>query len=409
MLGLYWVRTDLRLSDNQALNAFLNECTEGIILWCPSKHTLKAGSFRKDFLEDMLFHFHHNLSEIGQILHIGNDKILNELPHYFKEFSFDKIYYSSLSSIDEKKDEVQVQAFCHQHNIECESFDQETLIFEKDLPFIIEEMPFIFSDFRKKVEQDLSIRSPVNLSLKRNQPLKKDNSFTKIKAHSGLLFSGGEEAAFKRLTYYFGETKAILTYKDTRNGMLHENDSSRLSPWLSLGAISPRIIMHQLRSFESTNTANDSTYWLLLEMLWRDYMKFFSRKYQRQLFLEDGVKKSKNYSPKRNKSLFQAWCRGETAEPFINANMKELNLSGWMSNRGRQNVASYLVHYLKIPWTWGAAYFEKQLIDYDCDLNWGNWLYLSGNGTDPRSRIFNIKRQSEIYDPDFLYQKKWNQ
>ena len=106
--------------------------------------------------------------------------------------------------------------------------------------------------------------------------------------------------------------------------------------------------------------------------------------------------------------LFYEWCEGKTTERFVNANMNELNQTGWMSNRGRQNVASYLVHHLKLPWTWGASYFESKLIDYDSDLNWGNWLYLSGNGSDPRARIFNMKRQAEVYDPESKYQDRWS-
>jgi deoxyribodipyrimidine photo-lyase len=87
--------------------------------------------------------------------------------------------------------------------------------------------------------------------------------------------------------------------------------------------------------------------------------------------------------------------------------MIELKKTGWMSNRGRQNVASYLIHNLKLPWTWGAGYFEKMLIDYDSESNWGNWLYLSGHGSDPRARVFNIQKQAKDYDPHGLYQEKW--
>jgi deoxyribodipyrimidine photo-lyase len=88
--------------------------------------------------------------------------------------------------------------------------------------------------------------------------------------------------------------------------------------------------------------------------------------------------------------------------------MNELNQTGWMSNRGRQNVASYLIHDLGVNWTWGAAYFEEMLIDYDPDSNWGNWLYLSGRGSDPRARKFNTALQAETYDPDFRYRTLWD-
>ncbi len=141
--------------------------------------------------------------------------------------------------------------------------------------------------------------------------------------------------------------------------------------------------------------------------MWRDYFKFFSLKFGRKLFLEQGITSDYRTQVNRDSKLFEKWCCGETDEKFINANMNELNQTGWMSNRGRQNVASYLIHDLNLPWVWGASYFEKKLIDYDPDLNWGNWLYLSGKGSNPRARKFNIQKQAMQYDPYQSYQNKW--
>ncbi len=407
MKGLYWVRNDLRLQDNLSLNAFLEECQEGLIVWCPTKSNSRAGMHRQEFLEDSLFHFNSSLKLLGQHLHIAENNAAVEFEKIVRQFSIEKIYFSSLSSQEEKSEEEKVIKICLSYNIDYFSSDQETLINERDLPFELENMPYIFSDFRKKVELNLKIHAPLSLTIKRNLPLQQFNYVSKFKVHPGLIFHGGEDAALRRVHYYFGESMAIHTYKETRNGMLNSNDSSRLSPWLSLGILSPKTIIHELRLFESDHGANESTYWLLFELLWRDYLKFFSRKFKKQIFLEDGIKRGKHYISEKNQQLFSQWSLGKTPEVFINANMNELNHTGWMSNRGRQNVASYFVHQLKLPWIWGAAYFETQLIDYDCDLNWGNWLYLSGNGSDPRSRIFNIKRQAEVYDKESLYQKKW--
>ncbi|MFN5841789.1 MAG: FAD-binding domain-containing protein, partial [Bacteroidota bacterium] len=101
-------------------------------------------------------------------------------------------------------------------------------------------------------------------------------------------------------------------------------------------------------------------------------------------------------------------CIGNTGEPFVDANMRELWHSGFMSNRGRQNVASYLVHDLHIDWRWGAAWFERLLIDYDVYSNYGNWQYVAGVGNDPREgRKFNIKRQQEMYDAECAYVDYW--
>ncbi|WP_273567781.1 FAD-binding domain-containing protein [Maribacter halichondriae] len=103
------------------------------------------------------------------------------------------------------------------------------------------------------------------------------------------------------------------------------------------------------------------------------------------------------------------WIEGTTKEPFVNANMKEIAKTGWMSNRGRQNVASFWAKELEQDWRIGAAYFESLLIDYDVHSNWGNWMYQSGVGNDPRDRNFNIKRQAEMYDANGKFQNLWLQ
>ena len=117
----------------------------------------------------------------------------------------------------------------------------------------------------------------------------------------------------------------------------------------------------------------------------------------------------KNYKWIHDKKLFENWINGKTPEPFVNANMLELKHTGWMSNRGRQNVASYLSKENNIDWRWGAKYFESKLIDYDVHSNYGNWMYVSGVGNDPRDRKFNIKFQAERYDPNNKFQNLWLQ
>ena len=109
-----------------------------------------------------------------------------------------------------------------------------------------------------------------------------------------------------------------------------------------------------------------------------------------------------------NQILFNKWQNAETGNDFIDANMLELKLTGFMSNRGRQNVASYLCNDLKLDWRYGAAYFEQQLIDYDVSSNWGNWAYLAGVGNDPRgNRAFNIEKQANDYDKNKSYRNLW--
>jgi deoxyribodipyrimidine photo-lyase len=132
------------------------------------------------------------------------------------------------------------------------------------------------------------------------------------------------------------------------------------------------------------------------------------KKHKHSFFMQQGIKAAGKTIIEHNPILFNNWINGKTGNDFIDANMLELKLTGFMSNRGRQNVASYLCHQLKLDWRWGAAYFEQQLIDYDVCSNWGNWAYLAGVGNDPRgSRVFNTEKQADEYDKNKLYRAMW--
>ncbi|WP_396147264.1 FAD-binding domain-containing protein [Flavobacterium sp.] len=143
-------------------------------------------------------------------------------------------------------------------------------------------------------------------------------------------------------------------------------------------------------------------------MIWRDYFRFIMKKYNAKLFLQSGIKTNEIQTNDTNSLNLEAWINGKTGVDFVDANMIELKLTGFMSNRGRQNVASYLCNDLKLDWRLGAAYFEQQLIDYDVCSNWGNWAYLAGVGNDPREkRYFNIEKQAAQYDKNKTYVNLW--
>jgi deoxyribodipyrimidine photo-lyase len=190
--------------------------------------------------------------------------------------------------------------------------------------------------------------------------------------------------------------------------MIGADYSSKFSAWLALGSLSPREIYFELKKYEAQFGSNDSTYWLVFELLWRDYFRFMMKKHRVKFFQQNGIQSKGITINKHNNLALQSWIDGNTGVDFVDANMIELKLTGFMSNRGRQNVASYLCNDLKLDWRYGAAYFEQQLIDYDVCSNWGNWAYLAGVGNDPRgNRYFNIEKQAQDYDKDKDYRKLW--
>ena len=166
------------------------------------------------------------------------------------------------------------------------------------------------------------------------------------------------------------------------------------------------MIYWKLKSYENEFGANDSTYWIVFELIWRDYFKFISLKYGSKIFKIGGIL-DRDYHWNFNKKGITDWIEGRTKDDFVNANMIELKETGWMSNRGRQNVASYFAKELLLDWRIGAAYFESVLLDYDVHSNYGNWLYVSGVGNDPRDRKFNTQLQAQNYDGNHKFRNIW--
>jgi deoxyribodipyrimidine photo-lyase len=204
------------------------------------------------------------------------------------------------------------------------------------------------------------------------------------------------------------ENKGIETYKETRNGLIGTEYSSKLSSYLSLGCLSPVTIYHEVKKYEKEVKKNSSTYWLIFEILWREFFRYVYLKGKNNIFIKNGINGNifnKNF--KNDIELFDRWKEGRTGQDFIDANMIELKKTGFMSNRGRQNVASYLVNNLDLNWILGASYFEKHLIDYDVTSNWCNWMYISGVGNNVKNWVFNPLRQSEMYDKDRFYREIW--
>lgn len=221
-------------------------------------------------------------------------------------------------------------------------------------------------------------------------------------------WQGGETAALARLQDYFYTQGHLPNYKETRNGMLGNEFSTRFSPWLAVGALSPALIWQESLRYESSYGRNDGSEWLRFELLWREYFRLLSRRWGSRMFRAGGGCPGAHPNPRPAGLAFEGWCNGQTGHPFIDAQMTELAATGWMSNRGRQVVASYLVHQLQVDWRAGAAWFEHHLIDYDVCSNYGNWTYVAGVGTDPRpNRVFNPDLQAERYDPTGAYVRRW--
>ncbi len=424
--SIVWFKNDLRLRDNETLLKAIEASDSIIPVYCfddahftTTKYgTRKTGSFRAKFLLESLIDLDKNLRELSSGLIIVKGKPEEALLKIVNTHKATKIFAKAEVGYEEQQTEKMVTDVLATVNCSLYTFSTSTLYDYNDLPFSINNLPDIFTNFRKLVEKGCSVRNTFSKPTQINSPAipvlqlqtlaELGLEEITIDTRAAIQFVGGETEAHKRVQHYFYDTKAVSTYKETRNGLISADYSSKFSAWLANGCISARTIYAELKKYETIHGENESTYWLVFELIWRDYFYFVMQKFGKKLFLKNGIKENENTSS-FNKTDFDKWTNAQTGVDFIDANMFELKRTGFMSNRGRQNVASYLCNDLKIDWRYGAAYFEEQLIDYDVASNWGNWAYIAGVGNDPRqNRYFNIENQAKDYDENGDYRKLWS-
>lgn len=424
--ALVWFRNDLRITDNEALTRAAETADEVLPIFCFDPRWFrqneiglnKSGAFRFRFLKESVEDLRREIEKLGAKLVIRIGRPEDIIPEVVREHRIAAVWTSKEITEEELSVEKKLRARLQKENTELHCCWQSTLVHRDDLPFEIDELPDVYTHFRKKVEKGgLDVRelfaAPERL-VSPDVPTEHLPDYATFgleeppkDARAALHFRGGARAGWARVDHYFWNTDCLSRYKETRNGLLGADYSSKFSPWLAHGCFSPRQLYYEIRDYEAERTRNKSTYWLIFELLWRDYFKFVGLKFGNRLFQWGGIRQE-SLDLRNDETLFRKWAEGETGNPFVDANMRELKQSGFMSNRGRQNVASFLVKDLRLNWQWGAMYFESLLIDYDVTSNWGNWCYVAGIGNDPRNdRYFNTRVQAERYDKKGEYIRHW--
>lgn len=229
---------------------------------------------------------------------------------------------------------------------------------------------------------------------------------------SAFPFSGDEPSALARLRHYLFDSDGLRTYKASRNGLVGTEFSSKFSPFLAIGSLSVRRIWQEVLRYQALHGADEGSEWMKQELLWREFFLWSEQRHGGAFHAPGGLQ---NRSPAgvENHELFVRWTRAESGHPLIDAQLRELLATGYLSNRGRQWVASHFVNDLRLPWIWGARFFEWALIDAHPALNTGNWAYLAGVGSDPRSfggapRRFDLESQLRRYDPNETHHQRWS-
>ena len=470
---LYWLRHDLRLHDNPALALACRGAEQllPVFVHPPQDEAspwgfARVGAHRRAFLAQALADLRANLQARGSDLLECTGAPQMVLPAIAQALGAARIVCEDIAAPYEQAEVAALRAA----GLAVQTVWQSSLLCPADLPFAIDALPQVFTQFRQAVERaavqppaplptpqalpPLPLSSGMDLGSKQapalirkalaaikpeanvapNQalaagaadvglkqplaPVQKAQAAIKTGVdaaplhdpHSSFPYAtpachGGETAALAHLRQYLAR-KLPHSYKQTRNGLMGLDYSSKFSPWLATGALSARQVMAELRAFEDQHGANDGTYWLWFELLWRDHFRLLHLQHGAALYRARGLGAAP--LPPHNAAGFAVWRRGDTGQSLVDAGMRELAATGYLSNRLRQIVASYLLHDLGGDWRAGAAWFEAQLLDYDTYSNQGNWLYVAGRGTDPRGgRRFNPDKQTHDHDADGQYRRLW--
>ena len=428
----------------------------------------RCGLHRAKFLAESVWDLKFDLErlESGLVVRVGMlGQVVRDLISGLEEtgeFETTAVWMTGEEGVEEKREERDVRKVAESQSVGFRLWrDEKYFIDDRDVPFHNpRDLPDVFTTYRKSVEPLRDAPRKVLSSPKslpplpsyipdQSSPFKIPSAFDDVLTallkplearpdirspssypsgtRSAHPFHGGSKMGHRRIQHLIA-SGSMTGYKDSRNGLLGEDFSTKLSAWLAFGCITARQVHLQLMDFEDGRNdqwkeapgygkgENAGTAAVRFELLWRDYMRLCTRKFGPRLFRVSGFREDDSYpwkTPGRGtpevEDTVRRFLAGTTGTGLIDASQRELLHTGYTSNRARQNVASFLAKHLGVNWKIGAEWYESQLIDYDVSSNWGNWQYVAGVGNDPRgeARVFNPIKQACDYDPEGDYVKSW--
>jgi len=391
---IYWLRNDLRLHDNAVLAAVPAATAALLPVYCFDPDAFgpdaylglpKIGPHRLPFLLASLADLQASYAALGSGIHFVVGRPAEVLPALARQRGAQAVWASAEHTTEEETAKTALAAALDP-TVPLRLFETRSLLDPADLPIAVRDIPFSFSKFRFGVADKMPVRPPLPAP-RQLPPLPAGLALAPLPSPAQLAAAlhqptlaapapdrrtalptqgGGETAALARLHDYAVARHLIGRYDDTRNQLLGEAFSTKLSAWLANGSLSARQVWAAIDAYDQAHGARSKgAMQLRLELLWRDYFLLLAQRAGRALFGWAGLRGQVPKPVARDRAVFDAWAAGRTGNAFVDANMRELAATGFMSNRGRQNVASYLIHDLRQDWRWGAACFEYQLIDHD--------------------------------------------
>lgn len=397
-ISLFWFRRDLRLDDNAGLYHALKNKTPVLPIFIFDKNILDKLEDKKDgrveFIHQAILNLCEQLKELGssiKVFYSTPEKVFKEL---VKEYTIQSVYTNHDYEPYADERDATVKDFLSKNKTDFKTY-KDQCIFEKEEVTKDDGKPYtIFTPYSRKWKlkmNDFYVKPYPNKKYFKNFIQTKPFTIPSLK-----------EMGFEKSGLDFPSTtisKSIVTnYREQRDFPAIKG-TSKLSVHLRFGTVSIRALAKQALVLNET--------WLN-ELIWRDF-------YMMILYHFPHVAKNSFKSQydkiewRNNESEFYAWCEGKTGFPIVDAGMRELNATGFMHNRVRMIVASFLVKDLLIDWRWGEAYFAQKLLDFDLSANNGGWQWAAGSGCDaaPYFRVFNPTEQTKKFDPKYEYITKW--
>ncbi len=397
-INIFWFRRDLRLLDNAGLYHALKDNYAVLPIFIFDRNILDEledkSDRRVEFIYQALSDIQKQLIKIGSTLDVRYGTPIEVYKELISEYHIGKVFTNHDYEPYAKQRDKEIEKLLIQNGVSFHTYKDQVLL-EKDEVVKDDGKPYtIFTPYSRKwkaVLTEFHLKAYPNKIYFKNfykQPAKEIISLEQMGfAATGQPFSDKE-----------WKGQIIRNYKEQRN-IPSIQGTSRLSVHLRFGTISIRELADEAGGLNET---------FLNELIWRDFYQMILWHFPKVV----GHAFKPEYDKihwRNNEKEFDAWCNGQTGYPIVDAGMRELNTTGFMHNRVRMIVASFLTKHLLIDWRWGEAYFAKKLLDFDLASNNGGWQWAAGSGCDsaPYFRVFNPYLQTKKFDPELKYIRKW--
>jgi deoxyribodipyrimidine photo-lyase len=413
-INIFWFRRDLRLNDNAALYHALKDKNPVLPIFIFDKNILDKLEDRDDarvtFLHNTLTELKAELEAMGSTLHVFYGNPLDIFKQLTQDNAIEKVYTNHDYEPYALTRDAAIKSFLSTQNIDFQTF-KDHVIFERGEVTKDDGLPYtVFTPYSRKWKAKLESRmsdfedEKISYYFKPYDNEKYFHNFVRVASVNPLSIPTLESMNFTKSNIEIPSKmvarSVVKTYDQTRNYPYLPNSTTKLGIHFRFGTISIR---------EKALAASKLNETYLSELIWRD---FYAQILQHYPHVGTGNAFRKEYDQiawRSDEKQFQQWCDGKTGYTMVDAGMRELNTTGYMHNRVRMLVSSFLIKHLLIDWRLGEAYFAKKLLDFDLASNNGGWQWAMGGGTDaaPYFRIFSPMEQQRKFDPDYKYVRKY--